>query len=100
MHYLDPADSRNGDPQREEKRERSPDTQVERIRSKVIHEAPAAYRNISRSGGMMSSLALPEADEYEYPRTMARGIPAVLPITSSAAAASSSATASTLASIG
>ena len=55
---------------------------------------------MSLSGGMSSSLALPEAGEYEYPRTMARGIPSVLPITSSAAAASSSATARTLASIG
>src|ERR687890_587640 len=82
------------------KRERSPDTQVDRIRSKVVHETPAAYRNMSLSGGMRSSLALPEAGEYAYPRTMASGIPSVLPITSSAAAASSSATASTLASIG
>ena len=100
MHYLDPVDSRHGGPQREEKRERSPDTQVDRIRSKIVHETTAAYRNMSLSGGMRSSLALPEAGEYEYPRTMARGMPSVLPITSSAAAASSSATASMLASMG
>jgi hypothetical protein len=60
----------------------------------------ACQRNMSLSGGIRRSLALPDAGEYGYPRTIATGIPSVLPVTSSAAAASSSATARTLASIG
>src|SRR5579859_6853221 len=54
------------------------------------------HRNISRSGGMTSSRAVP-SPATSSPRTIATGIPAVLPRTSSAAAAISSATATTVA---
>ena len=51
------------------------------------------YRNRSRSGGRMSSRAVPAPGSKAKPRTMATGIRDSFPITGSAAAARSSATA-------
>src|SRR4030095_3095616 len=51
-----------------------------------------AHRKRSRSAGMITSLAFP-SPRRDSPRTMAAGILAVLPMTSSAAPAISSATA-------
>ena len=41
MHDLYPVDGRHGGPQREEQRERPPDTEVDRIGSQVVHSRPA-----------------------------------------------------------
>src|SRR5829696_5642936 len=57
------------------------------------HRRPGAHRKRSRSGGITSATALPSPSSWR-PRTIAAGIPSALPITSSAAPAISSATAS------
>jgi len=71
-------------------------TTVADSRFSVPINAATVQRKRSRVGSIISSFAVPDMNAYSYPRMIATGTFSTLPITSSAALATSSATASTV----